>query len=231
MLHILTGSDVGKAKVRAATLAKGHTLVRFGEGGEVFANVLSHLGASGLFSPKVALLLDRPMETADGKEILVEHVEDFAKAAMPVIVVESELDATTKKILAKHADIEIFDLKEKKEAAALSPFALTDSFASGNRKEAWIVYRKLIENGSAAEEIHGILSWQARAMVLAVKTKSADEAGLKPFVYSKAKRAAARLGEEGSVELSRELVRLLHTSRMGGGNLEDLLEAFLLKKA
>ena len=54
---------------------------------------------------------------------------------------------------------------------------------------------------------------------------------MKPFVYTKAKRAASRLGEAGAEDLSRELVRLLHSSRMGEGDLEDLLEAFLLKKA
>ena len=230
MLYILTGSDVTKAKARASALAKGYTVVRFGEGAEAFANVLSHIGARGLFSPKVALLLDRPSENVEGKELLAEHAKDFKEADMPVIVIEPHVDAETKKAVAKYAEIEEFEIKKVKEEA-LSPFALTDSFAAGNRKDAWIVYRRLIENGSSAEEIHGILSWQARAMVLAVKTTSAEEAGLKPFVYGKAKRATARLGEEGSVELSRELVRLLHTSRMGGGDLEDLLEVFLLKKA
>jgi len=111
-----------------------------------------------------------------------------------------------------------------------SVFELTDAFALGDRKNAWILYRKLVESGSAAEEIHGALSWQARAMVLASKAKTAEEAGLKPFVYSKAKRAASKMTVEQTEEISRELVKILHTSRMGGGDLEDLLEVFLLKK-
>lgn len=231
MLYILTGSDVKKVQARMAALVKGHEIVRFGEGGEAFSEVLSRIGARGLFSPKIALVLERPLDTAEGKALLVEHAKDFAEAEMPIVVIEPMLDAVTKKAVAKHTEMEEFDLKGKAETPAPSVFALTDAFASGDRKGAWILYRRLIENGSAAEEVHGALSWQARALVLASKTKSAAEAGLKPFVYSKAKRASTRLGEEGAESLSRELVHLLHDSRMGKGNLEDLLEVFLLKKA
>ena len=39
-----------------------------------------------------------------------------------------------------------------------------------------------------------------------------------------------RLGAAETENLSRELVRILHSSRSGGGNLEDLLEVCLLKK-
>ena len=230
MLHVLTGSDVMKAKVRARALAKDAETVRFGEGGEPFGHALGYLGASGLFSTKVALLLDRLSESAEGKEFVLAHVEDFARAEMPVIVIEPTLDAAAKKAFSKHGEIEEFELKADPETPPPSVFALTDAFASGDRKNSWILYRTLIESGSAAEEIHGALAWQARAMVLASKSKTAEEAGLKPFVYTKAKRAASRIGETGAEGLSRELVRILHVSRMGGGSLEDLLEAFLLRK-
>lgn len=230
MLHILTGSDTMKAKARAMAIAKGYELVRFGEGAEAFANVLGYLGASGLFSKKIALLLERPSESEDGTALLSEHAKDFTEADMPVIVIEPDIDSGVLKNLRMVAAVEEFESEEKEEVPAPSVFALTDAFASGNRKDSWVLYRKLIASGSAPEEVHGALSWQARAMVLASKTKSAAEAGLKPFVYSKAKRASARLGEVETENLSRGLVRLLHESRMGGGHLEDLLEVFLLRK-
>lgn len=230
MLYVLTGSDTMKAKARAMALLKGYELVRFGEGAEAFANVPGYLGASGLFSKKIALLLERPSESDDGETLLSEHAKDFAEADMPIVVIELDINSGVLKNLRMIATVEEFELGEKEEIPAPSVFALTDAFASGNRKDSWVLYRKLIASGSAPEEVHGALSWQARAMVLASKTKSAAESGLKPFVYSKAKRASARLGEVESENLSRELVRLLHVSRMGGGDLEDLLEIFLLKK-
>ncbi|MBV9349150.1 MAG: hypothetical protein JO026_00170 [Patescibacteria group bacterium] len=231
MLYILTGPDVLKAKKRARALAQDFEVVRFGEGGEPFENVLPRLGAQGLFTPEVVLLLERPLESDAGKALLMEQAKLFSESEMPVIVIEPELDSAVKKKIPKGAVVETFESKEKKIAAPLSVFSLTDAFTAGNRKEAWILYRRLIEGGAAPEEIHGALAWQARTLVLAARTKSAAEAGLKPFVYAKAKRAAARLGEKGSIALSRELLHMLHASRMGQGALSELLEAFLLKKS
>lgn len=230
MLHVLTGSDIDAIKKRAAAIAKGHELLRFGEGALPFSEAPSYLGASGLFAPKVALLLDRPFGDADGKALIEEHANAFADADMPVMVIETALSAAEKKAFGKKAEFEEFEEKRKTETPPPSVFALTDAFASGNRKNAWILYRKLIESGAAPEEVHGALSWQARAMVLASKTKSATEAGLKPFVYTKAKRAVSKMSPEQTEHISRELVDILHASRMGQGSLESLLEAFLLKK-
>lgn len=230
MLYVLTGSDIVKAKTRAAALSKGYEVVRFGEVGEPFQNVLGYLSARGLFAPKVALVLDRPLQDPEGKVLFEEHGKELMEGDALVVVIEDEMNAATKKKIPKDAKIETFDLAEKTDAPPPNVFALTDAFAEGNRKNAWVLYRRLIKTGSAPEEIHGALMWQARALVLASKTKNAEEAGLKPFVYSKAKRATSRLGIDGAEELSRSLVHLVHQSRLGGGDLEDLLEAFLLKK-
>ncbi len=230
MLYILTGTNVMKAKARAMMLAKGSEIVRFGEGGELFASVPAYLSAHGLFVSKVALILDRPLEDTDGKALLTERAKELAEAGALVIVIEPVFDAATKKKIASHGTVEIFEDDEKDETPLPSVFALTDAVAAGDRKGSWILYRRLIVAGVAPEEIHGALAWQARALSLAAKTKSAVEAGLKPFVFSKAKRASERMGVAKAEELSREMVRLVHESRLGGGDLGELIEAFLLKK-
>lgn len=231
MLYVLVGSDIVKAKMRAVELAEDSEVVRFGEGGEPFFNVLGYLSARGLFVPKTTLLLDRPLEDADGKVLLTEHSKDLMGGDALVIVVETALDAVTKKKIPQGAVLELYDISySSNEQPTPNVFALSDSFATGDRKNSWIRYRELVDLGTAAEEIHGILMWQARAMVVASKAHTAEESGLKPFVYSKAKKAGARLGVEGCEEVSRTLMHMVHQSRMGKGNLGDLLEAFLLKK-
>jgi|SRR3989344_9324533 len=229
MLYILLGSDVMRAKARAAKLAEKSEVVRFGEGGEPFEAVGSYLSARGLFAPKVSLILDRPLETEEGKAIL-DILKECAEANTLVILIQPDLNAEAKKKIPKGATVEEFALKEKSDEPVQSVFALTDAFASGDRKKSWILYRRMIENGASAEEIHGALSWQARALVLAAKTKSATESGLKPFVYSKAKQTVQRFKEGHADRLSRDLVSLYHQSRAGEGALEDLLEVFLLRK-
>jgi DNA polymerase III delta subunit len=161
--------------------------------------------------------------------MVLEHAKAFANADTPVIMTASGLDAETKKKIPKNAAVETFEVKTEGEGASQSTFALTDAYVKGDRKQTWVLYRRFIEGGASAEEIHGILSWQVRALVLASKTKSATEAGLKPFVYTKAKSALSRMNMQPEI-VSRELVSLYHQSRMGQGSLEDLLEVFLLKK-
>jgi DNA polymerase III delta subunit len=231
MLYIFTGSDTLKAKEKALKLAKGHELVRFGEGGEPVMSALAYIGARGMFSPKVALLIDRPFETEEGKEFFKEHLGALQESDTLVFIIEPVLDAAAKKAIPKKAEVESFDLEEKSDEPLPSVFALTDAFAAGDRKKSWVLYRRFIEEGVVPEEIHGALAWQARALVLAAKTKSATQSGLKPFVYMKSKRIADSLGEEKTEAISRELVSLYHRSRAGEGDLEDLLEVFLLKKA
>lgn len=228
MLYVLLGSDFVKIKKRIVEISKGHEVVRFGEGAEPVASAAARLGSSGLFSPKIALHLDRPLEDAESKSFFIEHVKNFANADTVVIATALALDAETKKKIPKNAGVETFDVKEEKEPAP-NAFALTDAYVKGDRKQMWVLYRQFIESGMSAEEIHGVLSWQVRALVLASKTKGAIEAGLKPFVYTKAKSALASI-QRPPEEVSRELVSIYHQSRAGQGSLENLLEVFLLKK-
>ena len=214
-------------------LADKSEVARFGEGGEAFANVGSYLSARGLFASKVSLILDRPLDDPGGAALFTpERIQELADAGALVIAIAPDIHSDVLKNIriGKTVVVEEFELKEKDNEPAPNVFALTDAFAAGDRKKSWILYRQMIEDGASAEEIHGILSWQARALVLASKTKSALDSGLKPFVYTKAKQAAARFKEGQANQLSRDLVTLYHQSRMGEGTLEDLLEVFLLRK-
>ena len=231
MLYLLTGSDILKAKERARMLAKGMEIVHFGEGNNPPSEVRNYLSARGLFAKETALIIDRPCETTEGMALLTEHMLTFIKADARVIVIEPVLPSAVKKKIPKAATVELYDISYSAPKIVPNVFALPDAFASGDRKKTWILYRKYIENGMSPEEIHGVLSWQARALVLATKTNSAVDAGLKPFVYTKAKRASARFKENETEILSRELVSLYHQSRMGHGALENLLEVFLLQKS
>lgn len=227
MLYVLAGSGFEKIRKRAAEITQGYDVVRFGEGSEPFENAVGHLGAAGLFSKKIALYLDRPDEVSE--EFFTENLKAFADSETPVVAVVSNVNAAFKKKVPKNARLEIFETDAQKEAFAPSVFALADAFAKGDRKGAWVLYRRFIENGAAPEELHGTLAWQARTLVLASKAQSAAEAGLKPFVYSKAKSALAKLNVPPEA-LSRELVAVYHRARAGEGSLENLLEEFLLKK-
>ena len=97
-------------------------------------------------------------------------------------------------------------LCEKKEE--YSAFALADAFGKRNKKDAWILYRKAIDRGEAAEALHGMLFWKVKTMILSGGSVSWKK--------------------EELYQVLDELVTLYHESRRGNGELETRLEAFLV---
>lgn len=226
MLYVLVGEDSYRAKERARELTKDAEVVRFGEGGEPVTAIFEYLGARGMFSSAIALIA----EDALAESVVLENISALVEADASICLIERSLTADVRKRIPKKATIETFDI-ERPDTVPANVFALADAFASGDRKTTWITYRTLIESGSSGEELHGIVSWQSRAIVLASKTKTAAEAGLKPFVFTKAKRSPYASDPMLAEKISRELVSVYHQARRGEGSLEDLLEAFLLKKS
>lgn len=227
MIHLYVGIDNASAKTEARKRAKGEVVV-FGEGAQPFDTALSYLGSQGLFAPKISLLFDRALESAEGKALFEEHAETLHSNDMDVFVIETALNAEAKKLFPKGVAVTDFGKKEAEER--LMPFALSDAFMAGDRKGAWIEYQKLLGQGLSAEEIHGTLSWAVRSALLSAKTKSADEAGLKPFVYTKSKRFAEKLGVNVVENMSRKLVHLYHRARAGQGDMALGIEKLILEK-
>jgi len=230
MLYVFTGTDTARAKTEARTRTKKAELVVFGEGALNIELAPSYLASQGLFTPAFALMLDRPLDSAESKALLKEHAKAFHESAVPVFIIAPTLSAVDKKLFPKGVVFEEFAVKGAKEAPRPNVFAFTDTVLKGDRKAAWIQYRKLIAAGIVPEEIHGTLSWAARSVLIAGKTNSAAEAGLKPFVFTKSKRVFDKLGAARAESLSRELVHTYHHARMGKGNLELKLEQLILEQ-
>lgn len=227
MLHLFIGIDTASAKAKARTDAKGE-VVMFGEGANAFDTAPSFLVSQGLFSTTVTLLLDRPFETTDGRALIEAHAAALHTSKTAVYLIEGALSAEQRKLFPKNVTMTNFGTPEKEER--LLPFAMSNAFIGGDRKRAWIEFRKLITNGTSPEEIHGTLSWAVRSAFIASKTKSANEADLKPFVYTKFKRAAEKLGAQKIETLSRELVVVYHRARSGQGDMALGLERLILEK-
>ncbi len=232
MLVIFTGDDVVRAKQESIARADGAEIVRVGEGMVPFADALGYVGQGGMFTKRVVLIIDRPLDSEDGKDFLFEHGDLIAQSDTLAIAIAPTLNAEAKKKLPKSAKVETFEIKKKYEPAfTQNSFALLDALQAGDRKGMWVTYRSLLASGSEPEELHGTLAWGLRGMVLAGKVKTADEAGMKEYPFKKAQVATARLGQAKVEELSQSLVDIYHSARAGKGQLEDLLEVFLLKKS
>jgi len=194
-----------------------------------------YTGGQGLFEKKYIVLVKDILAKKDRKEIFLDKIELFAESPNIFIFTESSIDKASLKKIEKHASkTQEFTggdegVKGKKSGdGAFNIFALGDAFGGRNKKQLWSLYREAIDAGKVPEEIHGILFWQVKSIVLASRTKSATEAGLNPFVYSKAKSFAENFNQQELDKILEDIVRLYHDAHRGLHDFETAMEIFIL---
>lgn len=121
---------------------------------------------------------------------------------------------------------EAFDFK--KALPDFNIFSLTDAFASRKKKDAWILYQKALAAWISPDEVYFKLFWQTKTLLLAKKTKTAEEAEMKAYPYSKAKDALKNFKEGELEKLSEDLMIGYHRVRRGEEEMETFVERVLL---
>lgn len=210
----------------------------------------SFLTSQGLFEKKLIVSLKTVCtDSPEALEYIVDRLKEIAGSENVFIFVETKLKADVLVKFKKAAQKTIeakSSLETTSEAGSVSTstagkkgaragagsdfnvFALTDAFGTRERGRAWSVFQKALMNGSEPEELHGLIFWQLKTILIASGTASATDAGLKPFVYSKAKGFARNFSPDELRNMSGDLVSLYHESRLGGSPLDLALERFLL---
>lgn len=246
MLYIITGNDTEKGRLKLAALRT--TLEEKRPDAAVFimddesfdvSRMAELIGGQGLFDEKYIVVLDRVLGHPEAADFLANHAKEMSEAAHVFVLFAEKIDAKTKKKLEKHAR-DIFTYEKKKSAApethdeygamcaAYNPFHLADAVAARDKKRAWTLLEQASLCELPMEEIHGIVAWQVRAILAASCAKSAEEAGLKPFVYGKAKRAVEKFSDTDLRALSSSLVSVYHEGHGGGMPLKEGLEKWVL---
>lgn len=187
--------------------------------------------SQGLFLPKYIIVLDQLLANADSAATVLDRIKELAQSEHVCILFEEKLKAADKKTLEQHAEkVMEYGADDAAPAKKESPrtFALADAIATKDTKRAWVVFQELMNNGAVAEEVHGVLWWQFKSVLLARDATSAKDAGLSPFVYQKSARAADswKAGELESV-LDR-LMHMYHQAHRGEIDFMVELEKFVL---
>jgi len=239
MIYFLYGSDTDKAKKKLNELVE--SLVKkkpnassFKYDWETFLpDLLPELiGGQGLFEHRYIVILDRVLENPEHKDVIIDMLEGMHDSENIFIIYEKQLDKTTLGKFEKNSEkVQKFELVEEIDVKkhAFNIFALTDALGKKDKRALWVLYQKALMNEVSFEEIHGILLWQVKAMLLAQSSKSATESGLKPFVFGKSQTYAKNFPGESLHNLSGGLVSLYHDVRRGIGEPELALEKFILE--
>ncbi len=192
-----------------------------------------YVGGQGLFVQKYIVFLDKLFEKKEIKEYVVERLKVLNASQNIFIVLEGALDKATLTKFEKNSEkVQVFgEEKAAKKDAKLefNIFAITDALGSRNQKRLWTLYQRALRNGSVAEELHGMLFWQVKSMLLAESSMGPKEAGLNPFVYTKAKGYSKNFSETELKNISSRLVRMYHMAHRGEVDFESELEKFFLE--
>ncbi len=233
MIYVFHGTDALKLRSKVRDLVSSllkkkpdalHMRVTESEWNETI--LPETIGSQGLFSEKFIVQLDNLLDT-DAKEAIVESLADIKSSQNIFVLVENEIDAKTLKQLEKYAEkVQEFAsaVVEEKEPTL---FALADAFGRRDKKMLWVEYQKAREREVASEEIHGMLFWQLKSMLIAGRT-NATESGLKPFVYNKSKQFSKNFKPEELQKISGQLVSMYHDAHRGLVDFGNALEVFTL---
>ncbi len=189
--------------------------------------VADALGACSLFGGSEWFVFDTPLGNEEFVNDVKESLTEMAESSNTFVILEGALLAAQKKTYEKHAT----EMKEftAEKTERFNSFALAEALAGKDKRQLWVLLQEAKLSGLREEEIIGMLWWQLKALRLAMKTKTAVEAGMKDFPYNKAKRALAKF-QDGEVErLAQSLLELYHDGHAGVRELDLGLEEWVLR--
>jgi len=140
-----------------------------------------------------------------------------------------------KDIFGNVVDIDLGEVEEDekpildRKGREFNIFSFTDALGARNKREAWTLYQKALAAGVSAEEVFFKVAWQIKTMLVAKRTKSAEEADMKAYPYSKAKGFLKNFKPGELEKLSEEIVIGYHQARRGRGEIETFVEKTLLR--
>lgn len=236
MLYVLYGSDIEKGKDKLHGLVE--SLQKKKPDASIFRIDDEHFDTSqlseliegqGLFENKYIVVFDSVFANAEAQEAVLKNLASIADSQNIFIILEGKLDKKTISRLEKKAEkVQVFEGEVSKKKEEFNIFSLTDALGRRDRKVLWVLYRKAKQRGIPDEEIHGILFWQVKSMLLSSGAKNSDDAGLNPFVYRKSLQFLKNYTDEEVKKLSSTLVSLSHDARRGLHEFDIALERFIL---
>ncbi|MEN9921166.1 MAG: hypothetical protein RLZZ517_144 [Candidatus Parcubacteria bacterium] len=234
MLYLFYGTDKNKALesalnvIKKKVAEKPDAVVFKIDQTNLSQNVLVEMcGGRGLFEQKYLVHVKDVCDEVESQEILFAFLKDMQASDNVFILTEGDLNKKELTKIEKCAE-KVWNYEEKKKIESKENiFTITNYLLARDKKNLWIEFQKL-KNSFAVEEIHGTLFWCFKNIVLVANSKSASETGLKPFVYSNTKKALEKYSKEEIENKFWQLTKILGDSRRGEGELEVLLEGWVL---
>ncbi|MFA5888883.1 MAG: hypothetical protein WCW47_02775 [Candidatus Paceibacterota bacterium] len=237
MIYFLHGTDTHKSRKKMHEVLQSLSAKR--PNSEIFKITTENwsegqfnelLESQGLFDKKYIVVLDSLFSNKEAKEIVAGGLKKMQEAEHWFLILDGKIDsATVKKVeKASYKSQEFSEKEVKKESPII--FSITDKLLNRDKKKLWISFTDLLSQGIPVEEIHGVLFWAMKNMIIAGKVSSQKESGLAPFSYSKALSGSRNYKSEELQKMSSDLIEMTHRVRQGEGDLEVMMEKWILER-
>lgn len=237
MLYLLYGTDTLKSRKKLNSLVntllskkKDAMLIRVNSENFSPKEILNLAESQGLFESRSIIVFDSIFENITDKEIILDNIKSLQKSENIFILLEGKLDKESVAKISKFAEkIQEFDApKTQKKKSQFNIFELSDALGGKDRKRLWVIYQTGKLHNISDEEMHGILFWGTKNMILAKSAKNSEDAGLSLFVYNKAKNFCKNFENRELENISAALLEIYHDARRGIRPFDIGLEQFLL---
>jgi|AntRauTorckE6833_2_1112554.scaffolds.fasta_scaffold01506_3 hypothetical protein len=186
------------------------------------------IGGQSLFTGKQIIYLKKLFENKQYSEILLKKIKEISESPNIFIITEEKLNKPILNKIEKFSEkVQNFESKKVAVKRDNNIFDLANALGDKDPKKIWLLYQEKIKS-VRPEEIHGILWWQVKSILSAMKSSSPSDSGLKPFVFQKANTYSKKYKEEEIEKIADDLVNMVHLSRRDGISLDLALERFIL---
>lgn len=221
MIYLLHGTDTIKSREKLRALLDGifmkkpdASFIRIEAENFDESGINEFIGAQGLFENKYIIVFDNlftdnPPDSG-AKEVLLKNLKDISKSQNIFIFLEKKLNKTELLKFEKYAEkIQFFPLGNPvTKLKKFDVFSLANAIGKRDKKNLWTLYQKAKMSNIAGEQIHGVLFWKIKSVILSGKSAHYSEDELK--------------------KLSASLVSLYHDTRRGMHEIDTALERFIL---
>lgn len=235
MIYFLHGTDTNKSRKRMHEILQ--SLLAKRPNSEVFKITSENwsegqfdelISSQGLFEQKYVVVLDFVFSDKSAKEYITDRLKEMKDTEHWFVILDGKVDVATVRAIEKVAfKTQVFEKTDKKKDSPII-FTITDKLLNRDKKKLWISYIDLIDQGIPAEEIHGVLFWAVKNMIIASRVDSQKESGIAPFSYSKALSGTRNFKTEELKKMSGDLVEMVHKVRSGEGEMGLMLEKWVL---
>lgn len=187
------------------------------------------ISSQGLFEQKYIVVLDFLFSQKEVKEHVVDQLEKMQTAEHWFLILDGKVDVATTRSIEKVAfKTQVFEKAEKKKDSPII-FSITDKLLARDKKRLWITYVDLVSQKIPEEEIHGVIFWAVKNMIIASRVDSQKESGLTPYSYKSALTGTRNYKTEELQKMSSDLVEMVYKVRSGKGDMEVMLEKWVLR--